>query len=149
MLPSMKMKSPSMDLFAGMVFLIIGAVLLWQILLIPNPDSALLSYFVIALYLAMCVLLIVSGSIGKARSVGMPMPVYKAMELIILGLMILLYFGTKLLSFYFFVFPFVLVVNLLTTRDLSKKNLIVSLVYSACFSLFIFITCRYGLNIVI
>ena len=143
------MKKPSIDLFSGVVFLFIGLILLWQILLIPNFDSALLSYFVITLYLAMCILLIFNGSFGKTKEIKMPFPVYKARELIILGLLILLYFGTKFLSFYFFVFPFVLIVNILVTGDLSKKNLIVSVVYSAVFSILIFITCRYGLNIVV
>jgi|GEM_PF-4578837 len=145
---SLTKKIPA-ELATGLVFLVIGIIILLQILKIKSPESAMLDYFSIGIYLAMATLITASGVIGKNKDRRMDFFFYRPKELILLLSLALLYHLMKLCSFYYLVFPFAFTTNLITTEDLSKKNLIVSAIFAAVLSLVIYVLCRIGLGMVL
>lgn len=144
-----KIKSISRDTMAGIVFLLVGIILLIQVKKISSTESGMLSYFSLTLYFAMAIWIFISGTFGKTRKEKEGVVPYKINELIILLLLIITYLTMKAISFYYLIFPFVFILNLFLTKDFSRKHLLIATIYSMGFTAVIILLCRYCLNLII
>ena len=133
------------DFVSSIIFLLAGFVLLWQALIIEDSDSAMFVLVILALYFSMTLMIMIKSIVSKGSEKYKRIYSYK-----VLGILLLLMglrFGMDLIGFYMSVIPFIFIVNLICLSELSKKNIIHSVIFSTVFTGFLYLICEFGLSI--
>jgi hypothetical protein len=117
------------DVRTGLIFLIFGAVLLQQTLLIDIPQSRLFSYCVIGMILISGISLVVSGLIKKnSGSAGGLRWTIK--ELVIMVMLPVTYFTINILGFYSAIYLFLIVSYLYIEGTWSKSAVMTAFIFN-------------------
>lgn len=117
------------DGMVGLVFLIFGAVLLQQTLLIDIPQSRLFSYCAIVMILISGIALVISGIAKKGPGNAGAGKLAKR-ELIILMMLLIAYFAINILGFYTSVYLFLIVSYLYIEGTWSKSAVITAFIFN-------------------
>jgi hypothetical protein len=127
------------DGMVGLVFLIFGAVLLQQTLLIDIPQSRLFSYCAIGIMLISGIALVISGIIKKSPGNAGAFKMAKK-ELIILVMLLIAYFSINILGFYTSVYLFLIVSYLYIEGTWSKPAVATALIFNTLLIIILYLS---------
>jgi len=155
MLRATKGISKNNDFMVALLFLVIGAALLQQALLITVEQSRIFPYAAIGIILISGIALLFRSFSHKPEQDSTNVFKFSKKELVILALMIITYFATSLIGFFISIYLFLIVSYLYIEGTWSRSafktsllfNTVLIIILYVCFSVFLGMVTPNGLLI--